>query len=94
MGEATTCGDAMCATEGCRRPAGKRDEWCPAARKRVRSAVADRMGFAWEPEELADMTVAEAREILRVDDEARASGTIGNEDSGTLDHARRLVAGP
>ena len=61
-------------------------------RRRVRSAQADRMGFAWEADELPDMTVAEAREILRKDQEAREDGTIGNEDSGTLAHARLLVA--
>ena len=60
-------------------------------RRRVRTALADRMGFAWEPEELQDMTVEEAREILRKEDECRYDGTIGNEDSGTLAHARRLV---
>ena len=27
----TTCGDAMCADKGCRRPLAKRDEWCPPA---------------------------------------------------------------
>ena len=61
-------------------------------KRRVRSAMADRMGFAWEADELPDMTVAEAREILRKDQEAREDGTIGNEDSGTLAHARLLVA--
>lgn len=62
------------------------------ARRRVRSAMADRMGFAWEANELPDMTVAEAREILRKDQEARQGGTIGNEDSSTLAHARLLVS--
>ncbi|MBP7483368.1 MAG: hypothetical protein KA788_12595 [Lacunisphaera sp.] len=60
--------------------------------KRVRTALADRMGFAWEPEELPDMTVEEAREILRLNAEALADGTIGNEDTGTLAYARLLVA--
>lgn len=61
-------------------------------RRRVRSAQADRMGFAWEADELPDMTVAEARDILRKDQEAREDGTIGNEDSSTLAHARLLLA--
>jgi hypothetical protein len=68
------------------------DDQFKTTRKRLRSALADRMGFAWEPEELPDMTVAEAREILRKDQEDREDGTIGNEDSGTLAHARLLVA--
>ena len=61
-------------------------------RRRVRTAQADRLGWAWERDELPDMTAAEAREILRLDDEARAEGQIGNESGFTLDHARLLVA--
>lgn len=62
------------------------------ARERVRSALADRMGFAWEPDELPDMTVEEARQILVKEQEANEFGKIGNEDSGTLDHTKLLVA--
>jgi hypothetical protein len=65
----------------------------PPRRKRVRSALADRMGFAWEPEELPDMTVEEAREMLDRRDFEREMGLgIGNEDSATYAHAEMLVA--
>lgn len=64
-----------------------------ATRKRIRTALADRMGFAWEPEELPDMTVAEAREMLEQRDFEREMGIgIGNEDSATYAHAELLVA--
>lgn len=29
LADTMTCGDARCATEGCQRAAGERDEWCP-----------------------------------------------------------------
>lgn len=57
----------------------------------VRTAMADRMGFAWEPEEYVDMTVDDAREIIRKDEEARAEGQIGNEDARTIIYARQLI---
>lgn len=62
-------------------------------RKRKRSALSDRMGFAWEPEELPDMTVQEAREMLdKRDFEIEMGLGIGNEDTATYEHARLLVA--
>ncbi|MBX9594908.1 MAG: hypothetical protein K2X46_11115 [Roseomonas sp.] len=61
-------------------------------RQRVRSALADRMGFAWERDELPDMTVAEARAVLQELQHSRDGGGIGNEDTATYEHARRLVA--
>lgn len=61
-------------------------------RKRVRSAQSDRMGFAWEPEELPDMTVEEARAILAELDDSRAMGSIGNEYQATYDYARLLLS--
>lgn len=61
-------------------------------RRAVRPAVADRMGFAWEPDELVDMDLDDAREILSKEDAARAEGQIGNEDTATLLYARQLLA--
>ena len=59
----------------------------------VRTAQADRMGFAWEQDELVDMTPADAMEILRLEDAARAAGyPCGNEDTRTLEYARDLLA--
>lgn len=63
-----------------------------AIRHKGRSAQAERMGFAWEQEELPSMTAAQAQDILRREADARANGTIGNEDAATLTHARALVA--
>ncbi len=60
---------------------------------RKRSALSDRMGFAWEPEELPGMTVDEAREMLAARDFEREMGVgIGNEDSATYAYAELLVA--
>lgn len=62
-------------------------------RKRKRTALADRMGFAWEADELPDMTVEEAREMIEKRDFEREMGIgIGNEDSATYAHAELLVA--
>lgn len=61
-------------------------------RRTVRTAQADRMGFAWEPEEWVDMDLDDAREIVRLEEEASAEGQIGNEDSRTVIYARQLLA--
>ena len=39
-----------------------------------------------------DLDLEDAREIVRLDDEAQAKGTIGNEDTVTIAHARQLIA--
>ncbi len=61
------------------------------ATRKVRTARDDRWGFAWEPAQLPDMTVEEARCILQTEEEARALGSFGNEDSSTIEHAKLLV---
>ena len=59
--------------------------------RKVRPLASDRWGFAWEPDELPDMTVEEARLLLQAEAEAQALGSFGNEDPNTLQHARVLV---
>ncbi|MFC0389350.1 hypothetical protein [Muricoccus vinaceus] len=61
-------------------------------RRTVRTSFADGMGFAWDPDELVDMDLEDAREIVRLDEEAQADGAIGNEDTVTIAHARQLIA--
>ncbi|MEJ0047061.1 MAG: hypothetical protein WDN04_13800 [Rhodospirillales bacterium] len=61
------------------------------AERRLRSALADRMGFAWEPEELPDMTLDEARKIAGDADRAAEEGRLTNEDTVTILYARNLL---
>lgn len=57
-----------------------------------RSKQAERMGFAWVPEELGDMTYDEAVKIISVHESAAAEGQLCNEDTSTIEYARRRIA--
>lgn len=57
-----------------------------------RDAQSVRMGFAWEEDELADMSYDEAVGILKDNNEALAAGSISNEDARTIEYAKQRVA--
>lgn len=58
---------------------------------RVRTTEVDRMGFAWEENELPGMTLDEAVKLVEDHDTRRAQGQMGNEYDTTIDYARKLI---
>lgn len=57
-----------------------------------RDKQSERMGFAWEPDELGDMSYEEAVAIVKDHDQRAKKGQISNEDPRTIDYARRRIS--